>query len=166
MMNKMRSILGGSLVALALACSTTSTPTPTLTINSVSAPATVATLSPPTGRYFVELNVTLANVTPAPVSAWFYYYSLITESGLAVAPSIDANAAVATPCSFDITLGPAVMGLSPKYTCNLVFEVPCAETAAELIYGTQGANALVQNPPGPSPSCSASALPDAGTDGG
>jgi hypothetical protein len=157
-MRKTRFFLGGLVAGLAIiapACSTTATGA-TLVINSVTSPASVGSLSPSAGRYFVEVNVTLGNPGSAPIPAWFYYFQLITMQGIDVSPALDANAVVGTPCADDIFVGPQTGATPPNYRCNIVFEVPCNQTAQALDYAAGGgAGAEIPAPPAP-PSCSSS----------
>jgi hypothetical protein len=132
---------------LAAGCST---PNPTLTINSASVPAMVGGASPTSGRYFLTVNVTLTVPSGAVATpAWWYYYEVVTTNGIAVSPSIDASTATDGACAEDIAVGPG-----SNFSCNLVFEVPCKDTAGLLEYEAGKAEAAwsSSNPP-PAPGC-------------
>jgi hypothetical protein len=164
-MQNARTIVKTLVLALAAAlagCSST-TPEPTLSASSITGSDTVGGLTAPNGTYFATVNVTLSNPTSGVASAWYYYFTgITTPSGLALSPPSDVNAVVDTPCSFDVSLAPEANGVVPHYACNLVFDVPCAETPFAVAYDPSGAEADV--PKLTPPTCSTGSTP--GTGGG
>jgi hypothetical protein len=137
------------LASLPLAAGCT-TPNPVITLGTASAPAMVAGAAPTSGRYFLTAEVTLAVPSGGTATpAWWYYYELVTEQGLAISASVDASTAIDMSCAEDVSVGP-----SSNYQCTLVFEVPCGQTAAYLEYEAGKAVAVwsSSNPP-PVPGC-------------
>lgn len=122
-----------------------------LAVNMATSPDKIGPSSPAQGRSYVEINITLQDVsTPAPIPVAFAYYSLTTANGLVLAPSV-ASSAVGTPCPGDISIG-----AGSQFTCDVVFEVPTQDSPKELAYDdhaghTATAAVTVTPPPPPDP---------------
>lgn len=100
-----------------------------LTVGKVDSPYAIGSIKPSSGRYFLTVDVTLANVSsPAPVPAAFAYYSLTTQAGLSIIAS-PYSANVASPCAVDTSVTKAA-----KYTCTVAFEVPTSDSPAHIDY--------------------------------
>jgi hypothetical protein len=154
MKRTIHAVASASLLGLLLTAGCNSSPNPTLTLGAITSPAMVATLSPPTGSYFVQIPVTLTNPAETPLPGWWYYYEVATEKNLELMAAPDASTAVAMPCDSSVTLYPLTSGASATYTCNLVVEVPCGDVPVAVVYTAEGktAEALLTPSTLPSPS--------------
>jgi hypothetical protein len=151
MKRRIQGIAGCALLGLAVCagCGGSSSPPPTLTVGTATSPAMVSVLTPPAGRYFVEVPVTLTNPNESPLSGWWYYYALGTQGSLVIEADPNASTLVKDPCSSDTEIVP-VTAAGASFTCNLIFDVPCGDVPLGVTYFGGGNHVAAQiTPPAP-----------------
>ncbi|MFT3767758.1 MAG: hypothetical protein QM820_20070 [Minicystis sp.] len=122
-----------------------------LTVDMATAPNNIGVHAPAQGRFFVEVDITLQDVsTPSPIPVAFTFFTLSTANGLVLQPSI-ASAAVGTPCPGDISIA-----AGSQFTCSIAYEVPLQDSPKDLSYDdhaghTATASVTVTPPPPPDP---------------
>lgn len=100
-----------------------------ITTANIASPGSVAGKAPAADRYFLTVDVTLANVAaPEAVPLSFRDYTLATAGGLVIAPN-PVSARVAVPCPSDLWVS-----AEARYTCTLAFQVPAGDTPVRLAY--------------------------------
>jgi len=138
-MKRTFAFLAAGVLVSSLAACTSPPPPPTLTVGTPLVKQEVAGTPAPQGRYLLEVPVTLANTAAGAtvVSGWWYEYALATEGMLLLTPSTLSNL-VEEPCASDTNVGPG-----GKFTCTLVFDLPCGDTAAAVAYEGAAVTALI-----------------------
>lgn len=122
-----------------------------LSVNMATSPSKIGVLAPAAGRSFVEINITLQDVsTPSPIPVAFAYFTLSTANGLVLTPSV-ASSAVSVLCPTDISIA-----AGSQFTCDVAFEVPSEDSAQQLTYDDQNGHTAtapvsVTPPPPPDP---------------
>jgi Domain of unknown function (DUF4352) len=120
-----------ALVGVFVACSTTTIVANSvgLTVDSASSPATVKSAPPASDRTYLQLDVTLRNVSSSkPISAGFELFSLTTDKSLVLTTSV-VSGLVDAACLPDTSVA-----MGGQFSCTLVFEVPTSQIGKRLSY--------------------------------